>query len=166
MHGAPRAERKAVEPPWPTNASAFATQSVENNVTERAQPRRTRRWSSTSFRIAKDERAIRPIWYHREDSVKAHLLVCLLACELWRTLSGWMTNSGLGCAPRTLLEEMAKLKSGPITLAANRPNEAQPRQINLGCSAGPAEAQNVLLHRPGLNLARRLQRLDHPVQMQ
>ena len=38
----------------------------------------------------------------------AHILVCFLAYVLWKTLSQWMRRSGLGEAPRTLIEELAK----------------------------------------------------------
>jgi len=95
---------------------------------------------------------------------ESHIQVCFLAYALWKTLSGWMANAGLGHAPRTLLEEMAKRKSGPITLAANRPKEAQPRQINLRCFAESNEAPKGLLNRR--NLPRRLQRFDQPIQME
>ena len=78
-----------------------------------------------AFRITKDELAIRPIWHHKEDRVKAHILVCFLAYVLWKTLAGWMRQAGLGDAPRTLIEELAKLKSGdvvlPRPLATRRP---------------------------------------------
>ena len=71
-----------------------------------------------AFRITKDELAIRPIWHQKEDRVKAHILVCFLAYVLWKTLAGWMRNAGLGDAPRTLIEEFAKIKSGDVTLSA------------------------------------------------
>ncbi len=48
-----------------------------------------------AFRIAKDELAIRPIWHHKEDRVKAHILVCFLAYVMWKALAGWMQKAGL-----------------------------------------------------------------------
>jgi len=60
-----------------------------------------------AFRITKDELKVRPIWHHKEDRVKAHILVCFLAYVLWKTLGGWMRHAGLGDAPRTLIEELA-----------------------------------------------------------
>ena len=128
--------------------------------------RMTQRGSSTSFRITKDELAIHPICHHKEDHVKATILVCILAYAIWKALSGWMANAGLGHASRTLLEEMAKLKSGDVTLTANRPKEFEPRQITLRCVAEPDKAQKVSLNRLGLNLPRRLRRLDQPIQME
>ena len=71
-----------------------------------------------AFRITKDELEIRPIWHHKEDRVMAHILVCFLAYVLWKTLAGWMRGAGLGDAPRTLLEELAKIKSGDVVLPA------------------------------------------------
>jgi hypothetical protein len=65
-----------------------------------------------AFRITKDELVIRPIWHQKADRVKAHILVCFLAYGLGKTLGQWMQRSGLGEAPRTLLLELAKIKSG------------------------------------------------------
>jgi transposase len=118
-----------------------------------------------AFRITKDELSIRPIWHHKEDRVKGHILVCFLAYVLWKTLAGWMRNAGLGDAPRTVLEELAKLKSGDITLAARSLANGQGRRITLRCVTEPDEAQAVLLRRLGLKLPRRLRRVDEAIQM-
>jgi transposase len=109
-----------------------------------------------AFRITKDELELRPIWHQKEDRVKAHILVCFLAYAMWKTLDGWMKNSRLGDAPRTLLEEMAKLKSGDVTLTARSPHDGSQRRVTLRCVTEPDEAQAVLLHRLGLTLPRRL----------
>lgn len=113
-----------------------------------------------AFRIAKDELAIRPIWHHKEDRVKAHILVCFLAYVMWKTLAGWMQKAGLGDAPRTLIEELAKLKSGDVVLRAGSATGGAERHIALRCVTEPDQAQTVLLQRLGLTLPRRLGRLD------
>jgi transposase len=113
-----------------------------------------------AFRITKDELVIRPIWHHKEDRVKAHILVCFLAYVLWKTLAGWMRASGLGDAPRTVIEELAKLKSGDVRLRARSPAGGPEREITLRCVTEPDPAQAVLLHRLGLAPPRRLRRLD------
>lgn len=113
-----------------------------------------------AFRITKDELAIRPIWHQKEDRVKAHILVCFLAYVLWKTLAGWMRNAGLGDAPRTLIDDLARLKSGDVVLRARSPNGGPERSITLRCVTEPDEAQAVLLHRLGLTPPRRLRRLD------
>jgi transposase len=122
-----------------------------------------------AFRITKDELEIRPVWHHKEERVLAHILVCFLAYVLWKTLAGWMRNSGLGDAPRTLLESIAAIKSGDVTLEARRPRgtdeQQAERQITLRCVTEPDAAQSVLLHRLGLPLPRRLRRLDNLNQM-
>ena len=118
-----------------------------------------------AFRITKDELSIRPIWHQTEDRVKAHILVCFLAYVMWKTLAGWMHGAGLGDAPRTLLYELAKLKSGDVVLpACTRAGEFE-RTIRLRCVTEPDAAQKVLLHRLGLSLPRRLRRMDEGVKM-
>jgi transposase len=115
-----------------------------------------------AFRIAKDELSIRPIWHQKEDRVRAHILVCFLAYVLWKTLAGWMQRGGLGDAPRTLLEEFAKIKSGDVVLQARSCQGRPSRTIRLRCVPEPDPAQKVLLSRLGLTLPKRLRRLDEP----
>jgi len=117
-----------------------------------------------AFRITKDELSIRPIWHHKEDRVKAHILVCFLAYAMWKTLSGWMCRAGLGDAPRTLLYELAKIKSGDIVFPAET-REGVRKTIRLRQVTEPDAAQAVLLHRLGLTLPKRLRQLDERAQM-
>jgi transposase len=112
-----------------------------------------------AFRITKDELRLRPIWHHHEHRVQAHILVCFLAYVLWKTLAQWMKRSGLGDAPRTLVEELAKIKSGDVVLPARSASGAW-RHIRLRCVTEPDAAQKTLLSRLGLTLPRRLRRLD------
>jgi transposase len=118
-----------------------------------------------AFRIHKDELAIRPIWHHKDERVQAHILVCFLAYVLWKTLAQWMQRSGLGDAPRTLLDELAKIKSGDVVLPtqslAGRPRHT----VRLRCVTTADAAQKVLLNRLGVTLPTRLRRLDEPAQM-
>lgn len=118
-----------------------------------------------AFRITKDELLIRPIWHHKEDRVKAHILVCFLAYVLWKTLAGWMRGAGLGDAPRTVIEDLAKLKCGDVVLRARSPRGGPERRITLRCVTEPDEAQAVVLHRLGLTPPRRLRRLEELHQM-
>jgi transposase len=113
-----------------------------------------------AFRITKDELEIRPIWHQKEDRVKAHILVCFLAYALWKTLAGWMAAAGLGDAPRTLLYELAKIKSGDVALPAKGADGLE-KTLRLRCVTEPDLAQAQLLHRLGLPLPRRLR---HPTQ--
>ena len=112
-----------------------------------------------AFRITKDELRIRPIWHQHAQRVQAHILVCFLAYVLWKTLAQWMRQSRLGDAPRTLIEELAKIKSGDVVLPA-RTATGRVRTIRLRCVTEPDAAQKVLLARLGLTLPRRLRPLD------
>jgi transposase len=118
-----------------------------------------------AFRIAKDELVIRPIWHQKEDRVRAHVLVCFLAYVLWKTLAGWMQRGGLGDAPRTLLEEFAKIKSGDVVLQARSVAEGPLRIIRLRCVPEPDPAQKVLFSRLGLPLPRRLRQIEENATM-
>jgi hypothetical protein len=110
-----------------------------------------------AFRITKDELEIRPIWHQKEDRVKAHILVCFRAYALRKTLAGWMNRAGLGDTPRTLLHEIAKIKSGDIVLPAQTA-DGDEKTIRLRHITEPDPAQAVLLQRLGLTLA--LRRID------
>ena len=113
-----------------------------------------------AFRITKDERKIRPIWHQLERRVEAHILVCFLGYVLWKTLAQWMRGAGLGSAPRTLLEEFAKIKSGDVLLPTlTKPGQAN-GTIRLRCVVTPDKPQQALLQRLGLKLPRRLRRID------
>jgi len=109
-----------------------------------------------AFRITKDELAIRPIWHHKADRVKGHILVCFLAYVLWKTLSQWMKASGLGAAPRTVVEEFARIKSGDVILPTRGPDGQPGKTLRLRCVTNPDEYQQVLLNRLGLTLPKRL----------
>jgi len=118
-----------------------------------------------AFRITKDELEIRPVWHQTADRVKAHILVCFLAYAMWKTLAQWMRGAGLGDAPRTVLEEFARVKSGDVVLATRMANGQPGKTLRLRCVTSPDEGQKVLLSRLGLTLPQRLRRIDEVAQM-
>jgi transposase len=118
-----------------------------------------------AFRITKDELEIRPIWHHKPDRVLAHILVCFLAYVLWKALAQWMRHAGLGDAPRTLLEEFAKIKSGDVVLPTMTPDGCVAKTVRIRCVTTPDPAQRVLLNRLGLTLPQRLRYFDEVGQM-
>jgi transposase len=118
-----------------------------------------------AFRITKDELAIRPIWHQKEDRVLAHILICFLAYVLWKTLAQWMHRAGLGDAPRTLVEEFAKIKSGDVVLPTRTAEGQAGKTIRLRCVTTPDEAQKVLLNRLGLTIPQRLRYIEEVKQM-
>ena len=109
-----------------------------------------------AFRITKDELVLRPIWHQKQARVEAHILVCFLAYAMWKTLAGWMRKSGLGDAPRSLLCELAKIKSADVVLPLRSTAAGPSRALHLRCVTEPDEEQKLLLHRLGLTLPNRL----------
>lgn len=109
-----------------------------------------------AFRISKDELRLRPIWHQKDTRVQAHILICFLAYVLWKSLAQWMRGSGLGDAPRPLLEEFAKIRSGDVLLPTKSSRGASGPVVRLRCVTEPDAAQKVLLNRLGLCLPRRL----------
>jgi hypothetical protein len=97
--------------------------------------------------------------------VLAHVLVCFLAYVLWKTLAQWMRRSRPGDAPRTALEELAKIKSGDVVLPTGTKDGRYNGTLRLRCVSEPDEAQRVLLHRLGVTLPRRPRRIDEFVRM-
>jgi hypothetical protein len=90
--------------------------------------------AEAAFRIHKSERSIRPIWHQRETRVLAHILVCLLAYVLWKTLEQWQSRAGLGNSPRTILQELGAIHSTDIVL----PTAVAPqRDLRLRCASAP-----------------------------
>ncbi len=70
-----------------------------------------------------------------------------------------MRRAGLGDAPRMLIEEFAKIKSGDVVLPAQMADGGR-RTIHSRCVTTPDEAQKVLVNRLGLTLPQRLRRID------
>lgn len=111
-----------------------------------------------AFRISKDELELRPVWHQQADRVKAHILVCFIAYAMWKTLSGWMQASGLGEAPRTLLEEMRAIQSGEVMLPLRQTDGSAGETLVIRCVTQADAHTKVLLGRLGLVLPNHLKR--------
>lgn len=107
--------------------------------------------AEAAFRTQKTELKIRPIWHHLEQRAQAHILFSFLAYAMWKTLEQWMARSGLGQGPRTLLEEIARIKTVHLVLPTS-----DGRRLRLRCVATPDQGQRILLGRLGIELPRRL----------
>ena len=107
--------------------------------------------AEAAFRIQKDQLNVRPIWHQREDRVQAHILVCFLAFVLWKCLEMWQSRASLGNAPRTILEELARIQSHDVVLPT-----ATHGVLRLRCVTQPDAAQAALLDRLGLVLPKRM----------
>lgn len=111
-----------------------------------------------SFRIAKHDLGLRPVFHRKQDRVQAHILVCFLSLVLWRTLQQWMGASALGNAPRKLLEEMREVRSLDVVL----PTGAGPN-IRLRTVSRPEPHLAILLDRLGLFLPNRPKKIQNVV---
>jgi transposase len=94
-----------------------------------------------SFRTEKHDLGMRPIFHHKQERTHAHILVCFLALAMWRTLQQWMKVSGVGTAPRKLLEELRELRSLDVLLPARE------KIIRLRMVTTPVKELKVLLYR-------------------
>jgi hypothetical protein len=66
------------------------------------------------FRISKDDLDLRPIWHRLADRVKAHVLICMLACHLsWHLRKAW--------APLTYADEHPPPRHNPVAAAQRSP---------------------------------------------
>ncbi len=81
------------------------------------------------FRIIKvDDLDLRPIHHRLDDRVKAHVLICMLACYLvWHLRKAW--------APMTFTDEAPPTRDNPVT-PAQRSTEAQAKTAAQHDSAG------------------------------
>lgn len=109
--------------------------------------------AEAAFRIHKSDLCIRPIWHHKKDRIKAHILICFLAYGLWKTLQKWQSRAGLGDSPRTILTELSRIHSADIVLPLA---DGSKRELRLRCVVHPESEQRLLLQRLGLTLPERL----------
>jgi transposase len=111
-----------------------------------------------SFRVEKYDLGMRPIFHHKADRTQAHILVCFLALTMWRTLQQWMKGSGLGTAPRKLLEELRELRSLDVLLPTRE------RIIRLRWVATPTRGLKVLLQRMKIFIPNRPKMIENVVE--
>jgi transposase len=111
-----------------------------------------------SFRTEKHDLGMRPIFHRKKDRTQAHILVCFLALAMWRTLQQWMKASGLGTAPRKLLEELRELKSLDVLLPTRE------KTIRLRMVATPEKQLKVLLQRMKILIPNRPKVIENVVQ--
>jgi transposase len=111
-----------------------------------------------SFRTEKHDLGMRPIFHWKKDRTQAHILVCFLALAMWRTLQQWMKASGLGTAPRKLLEELRELKSLDVLLPTRE------KTIRLRMVATPEKQLKVLLQRMKILIPNKPKVIENVVQ--
>jgi len=111
-----------------------------------------------AFRTTKHDLGMRPIFHQKKERTQAHILVCFLSLVMWRTLKQWMKASGLGTAPRKLLEEMRQIQSLDVLLPA------KDKTIRLRVVATAPSALKVLLQRMKILLPNRPRIVENVVE--
>jgi len=106
--------------------------------------------AEAAFRVHKSDLSIRPIWHQKEDRVLAHILVCFLAYVLWKSLSQWCLQAGLGHEPRRVFEELGKIRLVDVVLPTRQRTEIRKR-----CVTRPTDHQAILLQHLRLRLPTR-----------
>lgn len=110
-----------------------------------------------AFRTEKHDLGMRPIYHRKQDRTQAHIFVCFLSLAMWRTLQQWMKASGLGTAPRKLIEEMKELRSLDVVLPA------RDKTIRLRVVSTPSKELKVLLQRMKILLPNRPKIIENVV---
>jgi transposase len=106
--------------------------------------------AEAAFRTLKSDLGVRPIYHQKEERVKAHILVCFLALAMSKSLEQWMSTSGLGSAPRKLIEELRDVMQLDLVIPHKRG-----REIRLRLVSRPEQRLRVLLDKLGLPLPNR-----------
>ena len=77
-----------------------------------------------------DDLDLRPIWHRLEDRVKAHVLICTLACYLvWHLRRAW--------APLTYTDEHRPARGNPVAPARRSPSAAAKAAVKTGPGKQP-----------------------------
>ncbi len=144
------------QPGW--TAREFWETYIQLTVVERA------------FRVLKSDLLLRPIWHHYSGRTRAHVMVCVLAYSLWKTLDHMAKRAGLvteirkpdprrprsspkprRMTPQVILRELARVKIGDILLKTTDGRELVLRRV-----ARPGPEQTRILEALKLTMPERL----------
>ena len=123
-----------------------------------------------AFRVLKSELLLRPVWHHYSGRTQAHVMVCVLAYALWKTLDHLAKQAGLETeirkpdlqrprsspkprpmTPEVILRELGHVAVGDILLETT-----DGRQLALRRVARPTAEPARILASLGLKLPERL----------
>lgn len=117
--------------------------------------------AEAAFRTAKSDLGLRPVFHHKQDRVRAHILVCFLALALWRTLEQWMQTKGLGTCARQLIKHRAGIKSDVVVVPVRR--AGMQTELRLRVVTTPDAATSQLLAHLGLRLPKGTREINNVV---
>jgi hypothetical protein len=123
-----------------------------------------------AFRVLKSELLLRPVWHHYSGRTQAHVMICVLAYALWKTLDHLAKQAGLKTAirkpdprrptaspkprpmtPEAILRELRKIEIGDILLETSAGQTLSLRRV-----ARPKPEQARILESLKLTIPERL----------
>jgi transposase len=123
-----------------------------------------------AFRVLKSELLLRPVWHHYSGRSQAHVMICVLAYALWKTLDHLAKRAGLKTqihkpdphrakaspkprpmTPEVILRELGQIAIGDIMLETTDGQKLALRRV-----ARPVAEQKRILDALGLELPERL----------
>jgi transposase len=123
-----------------------------------------------AFRVLKSELHLRPVWHHYSGRTQAHIMVCVLAYALWKTLDHLAKRAGLmtqihkpdprrgkaapkprPMTPEVILRELGQIVIGDIQLETTEGQKLVLRRV-----ARPMGEPKRILEALGLQLPERL----------
>ena len=140
------------------SATEFWETYIQLTVVERA------------FRVLKSELMLRPVWHHYSGRTQAHVMICVLAYALWKTLDHLAQRAGLETVihkpdphrakaspkprpmtPEVILREMGQIAIGDIELETTDGQKLALRRV-----ARPMGEQKRILEALRLEIPERL----------
>jgi Transposase DDE domain/Domain of unknown function (DUF4277) len=123
-----------------------------------------------AFRVLKSELLLRPVWHHYSGRTRAHVLICVLAYALWKTLDHLAKQAGLeteihkpdprpGQAapkPRPMTPEVIFRELGQIAIGDIELETTDGRKLVLRRVARPMGEQRRILEALRLEIPERL----------
>jgi len=92
----------------------------------------------SDFKVSKDDLDLRPIYHRLEDRVKAHVLICMLACYLsWHLRKAW--------APLTYADEHPPQRDNPVAPARRSASAESKASRKVTMAGQPARGFRDLL---------------------
>jgi transposase len=123
-----------------------------------------------AFRVLKSELLLRPVWHHYSGRTQAHVMICVLAYALWKTLDHMAKRAGLETeihkpdprrpkaspkprpmTPEVILRELRQIAIGDILLETTEGQQLALRRV-----ARPQGDQKRILEALGLEIPERL----------
>jgi hypothetical protein len=123
-----------------------------------------------AFRVLKSELLLRPVWHHYSGRTQAHVMICVLAYALWKTLDHLAKHAGLETlihkpdphrakaspkprpmTPEVILRELGQVAIGDIELETTDGQKLALRRV-----ARPMGEQKRILQALGLEIPERL----------